>query len=125
MHEDEGFDRRYDIYARVFQFAVGIVRFVRSFPRTLDAVEIGRQLLRAGTSVGANMEEANGAESQRDFVHKVRIARKEAREARYWLRLCAATGVGDEVQCRHLLKESGELVRILSAIVTKTEARAA
>jgi four helix bundle protein len=106
----------FEIRERTFQFAVRVTKLMRQMPRTLDAVEIGRQLIRSGTSVGANVEEAHGAESQRDFVHKMSIARKEARESRYWLRLIQASIIdGEETQA--LIQESDELVRILSAIV--------
>ncbi len=73
-------DVPFEIRERTFQFAVRVTKLARQMPRTLDAVEIGRQLIRSGTSVGANVEEAHGAESQCDFVHKMSIARKEARE---------------------------------------------
>jgi four helix bundle protein len=68
------------------------------------------------------MEEANGAESRADFVHKVRVSLKEAREARYWLRICWATDIGDRTQCKELLREGEELVRILSSIIASTNA---
>jgi four helix bundle protein len=106
----------FEIRERTFQFAVRVTELVRKMPRTLDAVEIGCQLLRSGTSVGANVEEAHGAESQRDFVHKMSIARKEARESRYWLRLIQASIIDSE-ETQALMQESDELVRILSAIV--------
>jgi four helix bundle protein len=108
----------FEIRERTFQFAVCAVNLVRQFPRSVGAVEIGRQLLRAATSVGANVEEAHGSESQRDFVHRMGVACKEARETRYWLRLVEATIMtGDGT--RSLLQESDELVRILSRIITK------
>jgi four helix bundle protein len=115
----EGWDREdvpFEIRERTFQFAVRVVKLVRRLPRTLDAVEIGRQLIKSGTSVGANVEEAHGAESQRDFIHKMSVARKEARESRYWLRLVHAAILDDD-QVGALIQESDELVRILSAIV--------
>jgi len=76
-----------DIQQRTFEFAKRIVKLVDRLPRTLAATEIGRQMLRSGTSVGANMQEADAAESRSDFIHKVSIALKEARETRYWLAL--------------------------------------
>jgi four helix bundle protein len=86
MRSDRGIEMTeppFEIRERTFVFAVRVVKLVKRFPRTLDAIEIGRQLLRAATSVGANVEEAHGAESQRDFVHKMGIACKEVRETRY------------------------------------------
>jgi len=61
--------RTYDIRERTFQFATRVVTFVNSLPRTLAAVEMGRQLLRSGTSIGANVEQADAAETRRDFIH--------------------------------------------------------
>jgi four helix bundle protein len=108
----------FEIRERTFLFAVRSVKLVKRFPRTSDATIIGRQFLRSATSVGANVEEAHGAESQRDFVHKMGIACKEARETRYWLRLLKETTVNDD-EVNALLQESDELVRILSTITTK------
>jgi len=108
----------HEIRERTFAFAVQVIRMVKQFPRTLDAIEIGRQPLRAATSVGANVEEAHGAESQRDFVHKMGIACKEVREIRYWLRLVKATILNND-EAQALFQESDELVRILSTIVAK------
>jgi four helix bundle protein len=122
-YDDRG--RPYDIYGRVFRFALGVLTFVRSFPQTLEASVIGKQLIRAGTSSGANMEEADAAESKRDFIHKVRIACKEIRESRYWIRICLAAGIGDASSGRPLLTESEEIIRILSRIIRNTEARLA
>jgi four helix bundle protein len=58
-----------DIQERTFKFGVRIIKFVDKLPRTLSATELGKQLLRSGTSIAANMEEANGAESRSDFIH--------------------------------------------------------
>ena len=80
-----------DIQQRTFDFAKRIVKLVDVLPRTLAATEIGRQLLRSGTSVGANVQEADAAESRSDFIHKLSIALKEARETRYWLALIDST----------------------------------
>ena len=106
----------YDIRARTFQFAARIVRLVKSLPRALPEVEIGRQLARSGMSIGANVEEADAGESKKDFVHKMSIACKEAREARYWLRLLGVAMPNVE-EVDRLLHESDELVRIVSTII--------
>lgn len=109
----------YEIRERTFLFAARTIRLVRQFPRTVDAIEVGRQLVRAATSIGANVEEAHGAESKRDFAHKMSIACKEARETRYWLRL-VRTAISQNGESDHLLQESDEIVRILSTIVAKS-----
>jgi four helix bundle protein len=75
---------------------------------------ISRQFLSAGTSVGANLAEAKGGQTRRDATAKFSIALKEAREAEYWLRLPLATHLGDPAELAPLLKESGELVAILT-----------
>lgn len=75
------------IEERTYQFALRIIRMVRALPEDYGAEAIGRQVLRSGTSVGANVEEAIGASSKRDFANKMSIAAREARETHYWLRL--------------------------------------
>jgi four helix bundle protein len=108
-----------DIQDRTFKFGVRIIRFVDKLPRTLSATEIGRQLLRSGTSIAANMEEANGAESKSDFIHKVSIAYKEARETRLWLGMIEAAHLSEMTEVKERYVESDELVRILFAILRK------
>jgi len=82
---------------------------------------LARQLLRAGTSIGANLEEAQAGQSRGDFISKVSIALKEARETDYWLRLLEATGIGSADQLRELRGEVTELKRILGAILVSTK----
>ena len=111
-------EKPFDIKERTFEFGVRIVRLVNTLPRTVAGIEVGRQLVRSGTSIGANVEEADGAESKKDFIHKMGIARKEARETRYWLRIVRATDLSKDAQeVNYLLQESDELVRILSTII--------
>lgn len=76
-----------DIQERSFEFGVRVVRLVDRLPRTVAGMKIGQQLIKSGTSVGANLQEADAAESKRDFIHKVGIALKESQETHYWLRL--------------------------------------
>jgi four helix bundle protein len=108
-----------DIQDRTFKFGVRIIKFVDKLPRTLSATELGRQLLKSGISIAANMEEANGAESKSDFIHKVSIAYKEARETRLWLGMMKAAELTNTVEVKELYAESDELVRILFAILRK------
>jgi len=79
--------------------------------------EIASQLLRSGTSIGANVEEALAGQSRKDFFAKMSIASKEARETNYWLRLIIDTGIFNKQQCQILLEESQELIKILTSIV--------
>ena len=109
-------EQRFDIQERTFEFAIRVVRLVNRLPRTVAGVEIGRQVVRSATSVGSNVEEADAAESKRDFIHKMSIAHKEARETRYWLRIIQATLLDDD-EIQALIQESDELVRILYTII--------
>ena len=102
-----------DIQQRTFEFAKRIVNLVDRLPHTLAATEIGRQMLRSGTSVGANMQEVDAAESRSDFIHKVNIALKEARETRYWLALVDATISSNDPEVQALIQESTEPTKIL------------
>jgi four helix bundle protein len=106
-----------DIQDRTFKFGVRIIKFVDKLPHTLSATEIGKQLLRSGTSIAANMEEANGAESKSDFIHKVSIAYKEARETRLWLGLIKAAILPAASEVTDLHTECDEIVRILFVIL--------
>jgi len=110
-------DVPFDIKKRTFLFAVRIVQLVGRLPRTVAGIEIGRQLIRAGTSVGSNVEEADGAVSRKDFVNHTRIARKEARESRFWLTLIDAADLLRDPEVAALVQEADELARILSKIV--------
>jgi len=111
-----------DIQKRTFDFGVRVVKMLDRLPRTLAAVEVGRQVLRSGTSVGANVQEADAAESKKDFIHKMGIARKEAQETRYWLAIIRTAILPNDAEVEALWKESDELARILAAIVNKTRA---
>jgi four helix bundle protein len=106
---------------RTKKFAVQVVRAVGSFPKAIDGQIIGRQLLKAGTSIGANYREANRAESRVDFVHKIGIAEKEAAETIYWLEICQECRLGDKEKVDNLLKEAGELLAILITIGRKAK----
>jgi four helix bundle protein len=108
----------FDIKKRTFLFGVRVIKLVGKLPRTVAGIEVGRQLIRAGTSVGSNMEEADGAISKKDFVNHVRIARKEARESRYWLSMLAAADLLQDPEIPPLTQEADELIRILSGIIT-------
>lgn len=117
-----GWDRDvpYDIRERTLQFAVRVIRAIRRLPQDAATRVIAHQLIKSATSVGANVEEADGAESARDFVHKTSIARKEARESRYWLRMVRAA-ILDNEEFASLEQESDELIRIFSSMIANTQ----
>ncbi len=105
-----------DIQERSFEFGVRVIRLVDRLPRTIAGNMLGQQFIRAGTSVGANMQEADAAESKRDFIHKTGIALKEAKESHYWLRLVDATLLPNDAEAKALMQEAHELSLILGAI---------
>jgi four helix bundle protein len=108
------------IQERAFEFACRVVRLVEYLNRrSLAARTISRQLLRSGTSIGANLEEASAAQSKADFISKCSIASKEARETRYWLRLLTASRSVDSTRLAPLIQEADEIVAILTAILKK------
>jgi four helix bundle protein len=106
-----------DIQERTFNFGVQVIELVDRIPRTVAGEVLAKQLIRSGTSVGSNMQEADGAESKKDFIHKVAVAYKEARESRHWLATLQATIMKHDAQVSTLWKESDEIVRILFAIL--------
>ncbi|MEQ9410676.1 MAG: four helix bundle protein [Fuerstiella sp.] len=110
-----------DLPERTFAFAERIVRLCSVLEGNgRVSSTLANQLLRAGTSVGANVEEAQGSESRKDFVHKYSIACKEARETHYWLRLLAASEVIPISRLEPLIQESSELIAILTTIIKKS-----
>jgi four helix bundle protein len=110
-------EKHRDIQDRAFTFACDVVNFCDVALDGRGTTEhLLHQLLKCGTSVGANLEEASAGESKPDFISKVAISRKEAREARYWLRLMAATRTGLPPTVGPLRQEAEELVGILTAI---------
>ena len=108
---------RPDLDERLLDYGARVIRLVESLPKTLAGRRIGDQLLRSGTSVGAHYEEARGAESRADFVHKLQIALKELRESNYWLRLLAKANILPEERLAELVDESVQLRAILSKAV--------
>jgi four helix bundle protein len=109
---------RRDITERTFAFGVEIIVFCEALGKVAGARRmIAGQLLRAGTSVGANVEEAQGAQGRKDFIAKMSIALKEAREARYWLRSTFASKLFTNEPVPALIQEATELCNILAAII--------
>src|SRR6476646_3239647 len=106
-----------NISIRLRRFAAQVVRLCQTFPKGPAAKHIARQLVRAATGGGANYEEARGAESRADFIHKVGIANKELREALYWLRLTEAAALVTDSDLAALIREANELVAILTASI--------
>lgn len=111
------------IKERAYEFAIEIINLVNKLPKNTGGYVLGRQLIRAGTSVGANVEEATGAFSKDDFIFKMNIALKEARETNYWLRLIKDSKMLKEVEIENTLDEAENVKNILSAIVKTSKER--
>lgn len=111
--------KRYDLEDRTFYYAQRVISYVDNLPQTVSNLEIGKQLVRAAGSVGANYIEANEALSKKDFLMRVKISRKETKESRYWIKLSAPKEeMMEEKEC--LVREATELMKIFGAIVTKS-----
>ena len=105
--------KRYDLEERTFEFAKASRAFVKQLPRTISNIEDVKQFIRASGSIGANYIEANEAIGRKDFVMKIKICRREAKESRYWLRLIDTDGKLEGDQAR-LLDEADELMKTSS-----------
>jgi len=106
---------RRDLEKRTKIFALRVIRFVEGLPKGKVAHVLGYQLLKSGTSIGANYREANRAESHDDFIHKIGIVEKEASETEYWLELFDEADIGNVEERGWLLREARELVAIFTA----------
>jgi four helix bundle protein len=115
--------KRYDLEERTLKFAGRVRDFVKKLPKTMAALEDSRQLIRSSGSVGANYIEANESLSKKDFVMRIKICRKEAKESKYWLCLLKPLDEGSEVDIERqmLIGESNELTSIFGAILRKSE----
>ena len=109
--------KKYDLEERTARFGEAIIQFVRTLPQSPVNNPLISQLVRAGTSVGANYMEADGAESKKDFGHKISICKKESKETMHWLRMIATANPGRRDECQTLSKEARELTLIFSSIL--------
>jgi len=114
--------KRYDLEDRTLEFARRIRAFVARLKNTPANMEDGKQLIKSSGSIGANYIEANEALSKKDFLMRIKICRKEAKESRYWLRLIDTDGKSElEREREDLEAEAGELTHIFGSIVTKSK----
>lgn len=111
------------IQERSYKLAIKLVKFAKKLPANTSSFVISRQLIRAGTSIGANVEEATGAFSKDDFIFKMNIALKESRETNYWLRLIRDSDLVKSPEIEDLTSESENIKNILSAIVRTSKER--
>jgi four helix bundle protein len=110
----------FDLEERTAVFGEAVIRFARNIPKNPVTIPLISQIVRSGTSVGANYCEADDAVSKKDFKHKIGTCRKEARETKLWLRIVAAAEPELKVEARTLWQEAKELHLIFAAIWRKT-----
>jgi len=119
--EDTTGNSKYDLEERTFAFAKEVREFVDELPKSVITIEDGKQLVRASGSVGANYVEANEAVSKKDFHHRIKVARKEAKESKYWLRLLESKSSDTETSRKELIKEATELMEVFSSILISSQ----
>lgn len=113
-------DKPEKLEERTIRYALDVRAFVRSIPRSVISIEDGKQLVRSSGSVGANYIEACESLSKKDFLLRIKISRKEARESRFWLQMFSSL-TGQHAKDRDkLLQESTELLKIFSSIVSRS-----
>jgi four helix bundle protein len=110
------------IQQKSFDFAVNIVRLFQGLVKDHKEYVLSKQILRSGTSVGANIEEAIGGISKRDFIAKLQISYKECRETLYWIKLLKATGYIENEMSGKLKNDAEEIIRIIVAILKSSKA---
>ena len=108
-----------DLEHRTKKFALAVIEFVTALPRTPAADVLGKQLLRSGTSIGANYREANRGVSRADFANKIGTVQKEASETQYWIELVLESRIRKPVNGTQLHKEATELLAIFTSIGKK------
>ena len=109
------------IEQKSFEFAVRIVNLYKHLSETKKEFVLSKQLLRSGTSIGANVAEAEQAQSKADFISKMSIALKEASESKYWIRLLASTNYLTEAEFGSILDDCVELEKILVSIIKSSK----
>ena len=114
-----GDERVFDLEERTARFGEAVIRFCKTLPHTVVTEPLVRQIVRSGTSVGANYCEADDAVSRKEFRQKVGTCKKEARETKHWLRMIAAAVPDHADAARHLWREANELHLIFASIFRK------
>lgn len=114
-------NKKYDLEERTLEFSKQIIQLCKTLPKNVITIPLISQLIRCGTAIGANYIEANDALGKKDFVHRVKISRKEAKETIYWLKLIIEENNKFQEQINILLKECTELKNILSTIIKNSQ----
>lgn len=113
--------KQYDLEDRTLEFGKRIIRLSKALPKNTVNFKLTDQIVRSGTSMGANYREANETETKKDFLFRMRICRKEGKETIYWLNLIIEANPEFEKRINPLLQETTEIVKIFAAIVAKCQ----
>jgi len=112
--------KHYDLEERTLEFGKRIIRMCKALPRNNVNLNLSNQIMRSGTSMGANYREANETETKKDFLFRMRICRKEGKETIYWLNLIIEANPELESRINPLIEETTQLVKIFASIIEKS-----
>ena len=115
--ENQNSKKKYDLEERTALFGEAVIDFAKRLSRSIVNDPLIRQVVRSGTSIGANYMEADGAESKKDFQHKISICKKESKETKHWLRMIVKANPDSKEECEKLWKEAQEFTLIFSSIL--------
>jgi four helix bundle protein len=118
--EEEKMNRKNVVYEKAYNFAIKMVKVHKSLAKEKKEYILAKQLLRSGTSIGANLAEANGAISKADFSNKVSLAYKECLETKYWISLLKDSEILNESSFKEIYEDADEIGKILFAILRRT-----
>lgn len=113
-------EQKFDIYERIFNFIVRVLKFIDKLPKTYSNQIIIGQITRSVTSMGANSQEADGTRTKKDFLHCFTTVRKEGKESVYWLRLIEKLNPSSSTETLSIVNEGDEIVAIVSSIIKNT-----
>ena len=113
--------KQYDLEERTLKFSKRMIRMCKALPKNTVNFKLIDQIIRSGTSIGANYREANETETKKDFKYRIRICRKEGKETIYWLNLIIEANPEFKERIKTLLQETTELVKIFAAILEKSK----
>ncbi|HAM38012.1 MAG: hypothetical protein A2474_02055 [Elusimicrobia bacterium RIFOXYC2_FULL_34_12] len=111
-----------ELRERTYEFSLEIIKLIQNMPNNQVSKILGGQILRSGTSIGANVEEAYSGLTRKEFSYIINISRKESNETRYWLKLLLNSNIADKEQVKNLLVGIEELIKIFTSIVKKCRA---
>lgn len=115
-------DNKYDIHERIFSFIVEVINLLNKLPKTTTNLIFINQVTRSVTSMGANDQEADGALTKKDFIHKFTLVRKESKETVFWIRIIGKTNSKFNDEIETLVKEGNEIIAIVSTIIKNSAA---